>query len=681
MLNSAKRSDVRFLAAVLAVAALFFFAYSNHFQNGFHFDDGTTITNNAYVGSTANIPLFFRDAGTFSTAPYNQIYRPLLSSIFAIIISLWGYSPAAFQGVGFAAFTAVGILLFLVLLKILDIANPGSVRNRYWALFATGFFLLTPANTEAANYITQEAELFSLLGILLSFFLYLYSKKARTLYWYLVPMFVAALIKIDAVVFAPILLVFIFLFEARETRFASRVWESVKRSLPAIGAAAALSIFTIAMAAPTAFWTSISPLVYAMNQPFSIAFYAFSLFFPFNLSIDHGWQPVIGFFDPKIVLSIFFLIALAAVIVRTAKRRETKPIAFGLAWFLIALLPTSSFAPLAALADDYRTFPAYPGLVLAATWAVWLLYEQIGKKKNGLRFRAPAAVLCAAVFLSANTLGTWNRNKVWSSDELLWKDAVEKNPQDTRALMNYGVDLESSGDLALAKTYFERAAELAPGYMFARLNLAVVESRLGDQAAAEADFKKAIALNGSYPDPFFFYADWLYGEGRISEALSFAKKAAEISPAFKRAHYLIMDIDAQTGDWKDLSSVAEAFLKTDPGNPIALAYLASERDPEALIQAGVEVLIPSHLPPTADDFITLSVFYYNAGLYGSSLLAAEAAADLDPRSPEAWNNIGAAYNKLEEWNKAIPALEKAIALRPDFELAKNNLAIARGSLH
>ena len=60
-------------------------AYANHFHNGFHFfDDQHTIVNNASIRELRNIPLFFRDATTFSALPSNQSYRPLVSTLLAI---------------------------------------------------------------------------------------------------------------------------------------------------------------------------------------------------------------------------------------------------------------------------------------------------------------------------------------------------------------------------------------------------------------------------------------------------------------------------------------------------------------------------------------------------------------------------------------------------------------------
>ena len=68
--------------ALLLVALLA--AYANHFHNSFHFDDAHTIENNASIRELRNIPLFFRDATTFSSLPSNQSYRPLVSTLLAI---------------------------------------------------------------------------------------------------------------------------------------------------------------------------------------------------------------------------------------------------------------------------------------------------------------------------------------------------------------------------------------------------------------------------------------------------------------------------------------------------------------------------------------------------------------------------------------------------------------------
>ena len=52
------------------------------------------------------------------------------------------------------------------------------------------------------------------------------------------------------------------------------------------------------------------------------------------------------------------------------------------------------------------------------------------------------------------------------------------------------------------------------------------------------------------------------------------------------------------------------------------------------------------------------------------------AIELKNNYPEAYNNIGIAYFRLEKYDSAIVAYNKALSINNDFELAKNNLANA-----
>src|SRR6476620_3287145 len=97
------------IAAVL-LAAILLAAYSNHFQNSFHFDDAHTIENNAAIRELRNIPRFFVDATTFSALPSNQSYRPIVTTLFAIDFKLGGLHPFWFHLSIFGLFAALVFL-------------------------------------------------------------------------------------------------------------------------------------------------------------------------------------------------------------------------------------------------------------------------------------------------------------------------------------------------------------------------------------------------------------------------------------------------------------------------------------------------------------------------------------------------------------------------------------------
>src|SRR5438067_8874090 len=120
-------------------------AYANHFHNSFHFDDAHTIENNAAIREIKNVPLFFRDATTFSSLPSNQSYRPLVSTLFAIDYSLGdGLRPFWFHLSIFGLFVALVLLVAFFIYHLID--------NIWIALGAAALYGLHPANADTVNY-------------------------------------------------------------------------------------------------------------------------------------------------------------------------------------------------------------------------------------------------------------------------------------------------------------------------------------------------------------------------------------------------------------------------------------------------------------------------------------------------------------------------------------------------
>src|SRR6266496_3821359 len=99
-------------------------AYANHFHNSFHFDDAHTIETNAAIRELRNIPLFFRDATTFSALPSNQSYRPLVSTLLAVDYRLGGLHPLWFHVSIFALLVALTLLLAFVIQRLLVNTTP-----------------------------------------------------------------------------------------------------------------------------------------------------------------------------------------------------------------------------------------------------------------------------------------------------------------------------------------------------------------------------------------------------------------------------------------------------------------------------------------------------------------------------------------------------------------------------
>jgi tetratricopeptide (TPR) repeat protein len=80
---------------------------------------------------------------------------------------------------------------------------------------------------------------------------------------------------------------------------------------------------------------------------------------------------------------------------------------------------------------------------------------------------------------------------------------------------------------------------------------------------------------------------------------------------------------------------------------------------------------------TAESYLALSLQRYREERYAEAIAACRTALELRPNYAEAWNNIGAVYNKLGRYEEAAAACEQALRYKPDFELARNNLQYAR----
>ncbi len=627
----------RWRIACAAAILLTLGAYSTHFHNDFHFDDVHTIQNNLFIRSLGNIPLFFTSAATFSALPANQSYRPLVTTTLAL--DYWlagGLDPFMFHVTNFTLFGVQCVLLMALYRRLMDRARPDG-RNRWLALLAATWYAVHPANAETVNYIIARSEILSTLGVVIALLLFIGGGAARRYHLYLIPAVLGVLGKEPAAMFAPLLFLYVGLFERelsfRELLRPRNIAAVLRATWPAFLLCAATVAFGMRLATTytpggTSRWH------YLLTQPSVILHYVVSVFLPLSLSADTQWPLVENPFDVRLIAGGAFVAAALALAWITSRNKETRPIAYGASWFLVALLPTSSIVALAEPMNDHRMFFPFVGLVLAVVWAAGWAARRLPPNTQ------PLASGLAVALLFAMACGTWQRNQVWRTEESLWLDATIKSPDNGRALMNYGVIQMNKGNLAVADDYFERALRFTPRYAYLQVNLAVLKVALGQPAEAERHFREAQQDDANNPVSYTFFARWLKSVGRTEEARLFAQRAVELSPA---------DADAQ-------ALVRDLLAPRPAGMPAAPA------------------------PDTPEGWLTRSLEQYRAGRFEDSIRSSEHALQLRPSYAEAFNNICAAENALGNWASAADACEHALAITPDYPLARNNLAVAKARL-
>ncbi|MBI4690383.1 MAG: tetratricopeptide repeat protein [Nitrospirae bacterium] len=131
---------------------------------------------------------------------------------------------------------------------------------------------------------------------------------------------------------------------------------------------------------------------------------------------------------------------------------------------------------------------------------------------------------------SSFTYLTYERNKVWLNDFTLWRDSVEKAPDNARAHNNLGRAYGAQGRDPDAIGEFKKAITILPNYALAHMNLAVSYSKIGINSEAESHFEEALRFYPNMPETYYNYGFFLYSTERYEEAHQILNEYLRLSP-------------------------------------------------------------------------------------------------------------------------------------------------------
>jgi len=662
----------------ISILMLLFVAYSNHFYNGFHFDDSHAVVDNVYIRSLKNIPAFFSDPTMFSADPDHHGLRPIVTTTLAIDYWLGGgLNPFYFQLSTFIWHILLGVLMFFMYKKLLKISFKHSWIS-YIALFATAWFLLHTANAETINYVISRSDVLSTFFIVASFLIYIAYPEKRKWYLYIIPAVVGVFAKETVLVLIILLFFYINLFEKKlsmadlfKTKNFKQVLNTVLVLLPILIVVIAVQVYTLSKIDSIPGITNPAGY-YWLTQTFVWLHYFTSFFLPTSLSADTDWQVILTVFDKRIFIGIVFVVALVIAIFRTSKKNETKPIAFGLIWFAASLLPTS-VAPFAEVTNDHRMYFAFVGLSLSVVTfiAQWLM-----KREKNIMASKPIQILIGAVVLvvlSLNAYGVYQRNKVWKNNETLWYDVTIKSPLNGRGLMNYGLTQMEKGNFDVALKYFEQAEAFLPTYHALYVNIGVLKGASGLHQEAEYNFNKAIFFAPNSFESYAYYARYLQENKKYQQAKTIGEKAIAINPQSILALSVMMNVYQNLELWPELERTANHVLSLLPNDALALNYLSAAKNKKSAKEMPV---VAENRQKSAEEYLGISLAFYNMGEYEKCIEACKNALKIKPDYADAYSNMGASYNKLKQWEQGAEASRKALEIDPNHKFAKGNLAWA-----
>jgi len=325
------------------------------------------------------------------------------------------------------------------------------------------------------------------------------------------------------------------------------------------------------------------------------------------------------------------------------------------------------------------------------------------KYKEALNYYYKAAQLMPYYsYLFTNMAIAQNALDSLPQAEVNFKKAINLAPLSYNGYYFYAIFLRDKNRNDEAVRQFLNVVDLAPQFIFARY--ALMEQYLNNNQLNNLNdlVKESIKM---FPDDITvnYYNNWIINKNNQTQTL---EKEAIISGDVKKMIELSM-IYYNSGNFEKCVEICTKIIQSHSDNVIAYNNLiaalnnlgrysesikygnqALKIDPEnqllknniAAAQKRFDLRNTSIKGMTADQIINLSLLYYNEGMYQECARVCEELVKSKPNNALAYNNICCAYNALGEWEKAIIAGEKALKIDANFQLAKNNVALAKKNL-
>ena len=463
--------DKRFFlypTVLIFCTALFYFPSLYY---SFQFDDLANIVKFYDIRHKTFTELFFKNTRWISYWLNTQFYK------------IAQFDPFYYRVGNLCFHIATGIVVFLLFWYVLSKLKADSFFKRnasQLAFCAAAFFLLHPVQTQTVSYVIQ-GQLEGLAGLFiasimftLSLFSYATSSiKKWALYSFFIILCLLACGTKEIVIVTPVLLLIFdwFLLAQGSLKKLQERWYIHATAWVLIGSIYVyflkpeyfLKVFGLAIEAQNNIGNvltenpkdKITSLWYFISQ-FQVLLHYFTIFFwPFHISVDYDWLLVRGFFAPECILPFLALCLIACVIYQLLKKNRNHPLAFGLVWFFVTLLPRSTIIPSTELVADYKTYTASIGLLFVCAcgliYCINWLHEYMKQSKHAaiIKAVAPALVIMPLGF------ATLSRNYVWRSAEEFWSNIILNAPNKARAYNNYGVALSEKNKFKESIWYYK----------------------------------------------------------------------------------------------------------------------------------------------------------------------------------------------------------------------------------
>ena len=286
------------------------------------------------------------------------------------------------------------------------------------------------------------------------------------------------------------------------------------------------------------------------------------LFWPGNLSLFHETLRV-----EKAALAFETILLFALLALLPFLFKKAKAVFFGLAVFMLFLLPTYSPVAICCLVGErYLYFSAIlVGICLA------FLYEKYAVR-NSTYMRLFTLFFLVVVF--ALSLRTMVRNEDWQDEISFWSASLKASPDNPRVQVKMGDLYRQAGKFQDALSFFEKALAMSPQDALTHNNLGVTYAQMGRRDDAAAAYRKALGIKPDLAEAHFNLGNLFLAEKKYDDALLSYRRALEANPFLAEAYVNSGVAHMNSGSPQEAVRNYQKALELFPQHIVAHANLA-----------------------------------------------------------------------------------------------------------
>ena len=267
------------------------------------------------------------------------------------------------------------------------------------------------------------------------------------------------------------------------------------------------------------------------------------------------------------------------------------------------------------------------------------------------------------------------------------ENILVKNPQWADMYYHLGLIKASQGNYAEGLKDVEASLNINPHYLKARIMKGVLLAQTGNSEEGSVILAQVHRERPQFPDVCYYLGLVYASMNQLEEADKMLQRAVNLNPNYVDAHFLRGLVLIASGRYDEARGSLKFILSLKPDHREAkmiMFQIENLRNQENFqdnsltgnqFSDRILELLPRHVHilPEFTDIVHIFSPEENPGLYWSLIRFFESTAERNPHYADVFENMGALYAKLEEYDKSVYCFRQALSTNPRYARARINL--------